>query len=45
MPVSTIPAFPVSSLQGLFENLDRDDRDGDAVLSAVRQSMKMLIEE
>jgi len=44
MPVSTIPAFPVTSLQGLFENLDRDDREGDALLSAVRRSMKMLIE-
>ena len=41
MPVATIP---VSSLNGLLENLDQDDRQGDALLSAVRQNLKMLVE-
>lgn len=41
MPVTT---FPLSTLDGLLEQLDSDDRAGDALLSAVRQSMKMLVE-
>lgn len=41
MPATTIP---VSSLNGLLEGLDRDDREGDALLSAVRENLKMLVE-
>lgn len=41
MPASTLP---LSSLDGLLESLDADDRDGDALLSAVRQNLKLLVE-
>lgn len=36
--------FPLASLDGLLESLDADDRDGDALLSAVRQNLKLLVE-
>lgn len=41
MPATTIP---FSNLNGLLEGLDRDDREGDALLSVARQQLKMLIE-
>lgn len=41
MPLATIP---LSSMEGLLAQLDTDDREGDALLSAVRHNMKMLIE-
>ena len=41
MPAATIP---LSSLNSLLETLDGDDREGDTLLSAVRQNLKMLIE-
>jgi putative transposase len=33
------------SLNGLLEGLDQDDREGDALLSAARENLKMLVEE
>lgn len=41
MPATTIP---VQTLDSLLEGLDQDDREGDALLSAVRQNLKMLME-
>lgn len=41
MPTVTIP---VASMEGLLEKLDADDREGDALLSAVRQNLKMFME-
>ena len=41
MPVSVLP---FGSLQGLLESLDADDREGDALLSTVRQNLKLLVE-
>ncbi len=41
MPLATIP---VETLSDLLANLDDDDREGDALLSAVRSNLKMMIE-
>jgi putative transposase len=41
MPAATIP---FSSLNGLLEKLDQDDRAGDALLSVAREHLKLLME-
>lgn len=41
MPGATIP---VASMEGLLEKLDGDDREGGALLSSVRKSLKFLME-
>ncbi|HEX8992074.1 MAG TPA: IS256 family transposase [Anaerolineales bacterium] len=37
-------AIPVASMEGLLERLDQDDREGDALISSVRKSLKFLME-